>query len=79
MRPSEVTGNLSPYPTVVIVTNAHQMASSTPLMLASGTSGRRAFLGHRGLPRESYAGTSHRGSVLLVDTGVSRKDRRSSL
>lgn len=34
--PSVVTGNLSPYPTVVMVTKAHQMASSAVLMLLSG-------------------------------------------
>jgi hypothetical protein len=36
-RPSDVTGNLSPYPTVVTVTYAHHIASSAVLMLLLGT------------------------------------------
>jgi len=38
IRPSVVTGYLSPYPTVVIVTNAHQNASPVSLMFALGES-----------------------------------------
>jgi len=33
IRPSVVTGNLSPYPTVEIVVNVHQNASSAVLIL----------------------------------------------
>lgn len=38
IRPSVVNGYLSPYPTVVIVTNAHQKASPVSLMFAAGES-----------------------------------------
>jgi hypothetical protein len=38
IRPSVLNGYLSPYPTVVIVTNAHQNASPVFLMFASGES-----------------------------------------
>ena len=40
IRPSVVKGYLSPYPTVVIVTKAHQKASSAFLIFDSGKSSK---------------------------------------